>query len=67
MMGIDQSIVFERQKTFGKLIDGVLLCGSEHFNTEIQLRVGIALFGGLKQLFVHTASRDYHGGASPPW
>src|ERR1700730_14039651 len=31
MIGIDQSLVSERQKTFGKLIDGVLLCGSEHF------------------------------------
>src|ERR1700747_1196889 len=31
MTGIDQSIVAERRKTFGELIDGVLLCGSEHF------------------------------------
>jgi hypothetical protein len=31
MIGIDQSIVSERRKTFGELIDGVLLCGSEHF------------------------------------
>ena len=30
MMGIDQSIVSERRKTFGESIDGVLLCGSEH-------------------------------------
>ena len=27
MLGIDQSIVSERRKTFGKLIDGVLLYG----------------------------------------
>jgi hypothetical protein len=31
MVGIDQSIVSECRKTFGELIDGVLLCGSEHF------------------------------------
>jgi hypothetical protein len=31
LMSIDQSIVSERRKTFGELIDGVLLCGSEHF------------------------------------
>jgi len=31
MIGIDQSIVSQRWKTFGELIDGVLLCGSEHF------------------------------------
>jgi hypothetical protein len=30
MIGIDQSIVSERRKTFGELIDGVLLCGREH-------------------------------------
>jgi hypothetical protein len=30
MIGIDQSIVSERRKTFGELIEGVLLCGSEH-------------------------------------
>jgi hypothetical protein len=33
MIGINQSIVSERQDTFGKLIDGVLLCGSEHLKT----------------------------------
>ena len=33
MMGIDQSIVSERRKTFGELIDGVLLCGSEHLES----------------------------------
>jgi hypothetical protein len=27
MIGIDQSIVSERRKTFGELIDGVLLYG----------------------------------------
>jgi hypothetical protein len=31
MIGIDQSIISERRKTFGEFIDGVLLCGSEHF------------------------------------
>src|ERR1700757_106613 len=31
MVGIDQSIVSERRKTFAELIDGALLCGSEHF------------------------------------
>jgi hypothetical protein len=31
MKGIDQSIVSERQKTFGELIDRVALCRSEHF------------------------------------
>lgn len=31
MIGIDQRIVAEQRKTFGELIDGVLLCGSEHF------------------------------------
>jgi hypothetical protein len=31
MIGIDQNIVFERRKTFGEAINGVLLCGSEHF------------------------------------
>jgi hypothetical protein len=30
MIGIDQSIVSERWKTFGELIDSVLLYGSEH-------------------------------------
>src|SRR5690242_21329579 len=33
MEGIDQSIVSERRKTFGELIDGVLLCDSEHFES----------------------------------
>jgi hypothetical protein len=33
MIGIDQSIVSERRKTFGESIDGVLLCGSEHFES----------------------------------
>jgi hypothetical protein len=33
MIGIDQSIIAERRKTFGELIDGVLLCGSEHFES----------------------------------
>lgn len=33
MIRIDQSIVAERRKTFGELIDGVLLCDSEHFES----------------------------------
>jgi hypothetical protein len=33
MIGIDQSIVAERCKTFGELIDGVLMCDSEHFES----------------------------------
>jgi hypothetical protein len=33
MVHIDQSIVSERWKTFGEPIDGVLLCGSEHFKS----------------------------------
>src|SRR6266851_1786575 len=31
MIGIDQSIVSERRKTVGELIEGMLLYGSEHF------------------------------------
>ena len=31
MIGIDQGIVGERQKTFGEAIDGVLLDRGEHF------------------------------------
>jgi hypothetical protein len=31
MIGIDQSIVSQCWKTFGELIDGALLYGSEHF------------------------------------
>jgi hypothetical protein len=31
MIGIDQRIIAERRNAFGELIDGVLLCGSEHF------------------------------------
>jgi hypothetical protein len=39
MTGIDQSIVSERQETFGELIDRVLLCGSEHVKfIELELR-----------------------------
>ena len=30
MIGIDQKIVAERLKTFGKAINGVLLCAGEH-------------------------------------
>jgi hypothetical protein len=33
MIGIDQSIVSERRNTFGEFINGVLLCGSEHFES----------------------------------
>jgi hypothetical protein len=33
MIGIDQSIVPERRNTFGELINGVLLCGSQHFES----------------------------------
>ena len=33
MIGIDQSIVSERRNTLGELINGVLLCGSEHFES----------------------------------
>jgi hypothetical protein len=33
MIGIDQSIVPERRNTFAELINGVLLCGSEHFES----------------------------------
>ena len=35
MIGIDQSIVAERRNAFGELIDGVLLCGSEHFEKSL--------------------------------
>ena len=31
MIRIDQRIITERQETFSELIDGVLLCGSKHF------------------------------------
>jgi hypothetical protein len=31
MIRIDQRIITERQETFSELIDGVLLCGGEHF------------------------------------
>ncbi|MGB9649407.1 MAG: hypothetical protein WCB44_30495, partial [Stellaceae bacterium] len=31
MIGIDQRIIAEGRNAFGELIDGVLLCGSEHF------------------------------------
>jgi hypothetical protein len=31
MVGIDQSIVVEGRQTFGELVEGVLLCGGEHF------------------------------------
>jgi hypothetical protein len=31
MIGIDQIVVSERRNTFCELINGVLLCGSEHF------------------------------------
>jgi len=31
MIGIDPSIFSESRKTFGELIDGVLLYGSQHF------------------------------------
>jgi hypothetical protein len=33
MIGIDQGIVSERRNTFGKFINGMLLCGSEHFES----------------------------------
>jgi hypothetical protein len=33
MIGVDQRIVAERRNAFGELIDGVLLCGSEHFES----------------------------------
>jgi hypothetical protein len=35
MIGIDQRIVAERRETFGELIDGVLLCGSEQLRVLI--------------------------------
>jgi hypothetical protein len=39
MTGIEQSIVSERRKTFGELIDRVLLCGSGHVKfIELELR-----------------------------
>jgi hypothetical protein len=61
MIGIDQSIVAERRKTFGELIDGVLLCGTEHFESPY-LR-GILLEGvtSLKPLDfeVQSGSRSY--------
>jgi hypothetical protein len=31
MMGIDQGVIADREKTFGETIDGVLLRGGEHF------------------------------------
>ena len=37
MIGIDQRIVAERRKTFGEVINGVLLYGSEHFGVPIAL------------------------------
>src|ERR1700720_3644894 len=33
MIGIDQGIVSEHRNTFGESINGVLLCGSEHFES----------------------------------
>jgi hypothetical protein len=60
MIGIDQSIVAERRKTFGELIDRVPLYGSEHF--ESPYVSGILLSGGVLQLLdfkAQSGSRPY--------